>query len=547
MRSDSIIKQFQGYRGSTTLKKIGVPVQWTPELINEFKKCNEDPIYFAENYMKIVNVDHGIMTISMYDYQREIVNTVHNNRFTVAELARQSGKTTAITAYVLWYILFNPNKTVAILANKAETAREILSRIQLAYEHLPKWLQQGVIEWNKGSFELENGSRVLAAATSSTNIRGYSINLLIIDEAAHIDGWDEFFTSVLPTITSGNTTKMVLISTVNGLNHFYKITSLAREGKNDYKLISVDWSRVPGRDQKWRDETLAAMNFDTDRFAQEYENRYLGSSGTLIAGWKLQEMVPKIPIAQNQGLKMFFKPSAGRTYVMVADVSRGKGLDYSAFQVVDVTEMPYQQVCTFRSNMTTPADFAEIINRIGRQYNQCAVLVEVNDIGGQTADILYFDYEYENVLFTENAGSKGKRLTYAYKNQATDRGIRTTKTVKNVGCSMLKLLVEQNQLLVHDEDTIFEFATFSRKGNSYEAEPGNNDDLVMCFVLFAWMTEQQFFKELTDINTLIRLKEKNEEQIEAELTPFGFIVDGADDEEIDEEGFTKYHDNWMVV
>ena len=536
--------EIKGYRGSSTLKKSNVKVEWTAEKVQEMLKCSQDPIHFAENHMKIVNVDHGLMTIPLYDYQKEIITTVLNERFTVAECSRQSGKTTSITVFVLWYIIFNPNKTVAILANKAETAREILSRIQLAYEHLPKWLQQGIVEWNKGSFELENGSRVLAAATSSNNIRGYSINLLIIDEAAFIDNWDEFFTSVFPTISSGNSTKLVLVSTVNGLNHFYKITSLARQGKNDYRLISVPWQKVPGRDEKWKEKTLAAMNYDYDKFAQEFENQYLGSSGTLIAGWKLQELVPQTPIAEHAGISQYEKPKSNRTYVGIADVSRGKGLDYSALQIMDVTEMPYQQVLTFRDNTTTPGDFAEIINRIGRQYNNCSILVEVNDIGQQVAESLYFDYEYESLLFTESAGKQGRRITMSYKSSATDRGIRTTKTVKAIGCSMLKLLIEQNQLLVHDYETIHELSTFSKKNASYEAESGCNDDLVMCLVLFGWVTEQKFFKDLTDINTLLKLKEKSFEDLNDDMLPFGFIDDGN---QAVSDDMSYRDDYWIVV
>jgi hypothetical protein len=535
--------ELKGYRGSSTLKKSNVQIDWTPEKVQEMVKCSQDPIYFAENHMKIVNVDQGLITIPLYDYQKDIITTVLNERFTVAECSRQSGKTTSITVFVLWYIIFNPNKTVAILANKAETAREILSRIQLAYEHLPKWLQQGVIEWNKGSFELENGSRVIAAATSSNNIRGYSINLLIIDEAAFIDNWDEFFTSVFPTISSGASTKLVLVSTVNGLNHFYKITSLARQNKNNYKLISVPWQNVPNRDEKWKEEILAGMNFDYDRFAQEYENQYLGSSGTLIAGWKLQELVPQTPIAEHAGISQYEKPKKNRTYVGVADVSRGKGLDYSALQVFDVTEMPYQQVLSFRDNMTTPGDFAEILNRIGRQYNNCSMLIEVNDIGQQVAESLYFDYEYESMMFTESAGKQGKRITLNYKSSGTDRGIRTTKSVKAIGCSMLKLLVEQNQLLINDYETIHELSTFSKKGASYEAESGCHDDLVMCLVLFGWLTEQKFFKDLTDINTLMKLKEKSLEELNDDMLPFGFIDDGV--EPVSDE--MSYRDDYWIV
>jgi hypothetical protein len=535
-----------GYRGSTTLKKSNTPIQWTPELIEQLTRCSADPIYFAEHHMKIVNVDKGLITIPFYDYQKEIITTINENRYTVAEMARQSGKTTAITAYVLWYIIFNPNKTVAILANKAETAREILGRVQLAYEHLPDWLQQGVIEWNKGSFELENGSRVLAAATSSNNIRGYSINLLILDEAAFIDNFDSFFASVFPTISSGQSTKLVMISTVNGLNHFHKLTTLARQGQNGYKLISVSWERVPGRDQKWKDQTLAAMNFDHDKFAQEYENRYLGSSGTLIAGWKLQQLVHQVPIFEKQGITQYKQPEPNRTYAGLVDVSRGKGIDYSALQIIDVTEMPYNQVFVFRDNMTTPADFAEIINRIGKMYNTSAILVEVNDIGQQVADILYFDYEYPNILFTESAGSQGKRITHSWK-QGTDRGIRTTKTVKSIGCSMMKLLIEQDQLIINDHNTIHELSTFSKKNNSYQAEPGEHDDLVMCLVLFSWLTEQKYFKDMTDINTLMKLKERDEEELIQQMTPFGFIDDGREDDIVMIDDFEKNGDRWMLV
>jgi hypothetical protein len=367
----------------------------------------------------------------------------------------------------------------------------------------------------------------------------------VIDEAAFIEGWDEFFTSVLPTISSGTSTKVVLVSTVNGLNHFHKITTLARKKENGYKIISVPWQKVPGRDQKWQKETLAGMNFNHDKFAQEYENRYLGSSGTLISGAKLESLVSELPVVSSEGLNQYFRPKVGHTYVLLADVSRGKGFDYSAIQVIDVTQMPYQQVLTYKDNTTGPGDFAETINRIGRQYNTAWVLIEVNDIGQQVADNLYMDYEYENMMLTESAGSKGKRITLAYNGNGTDRGVRTTKLVKSIGCSMLKLLVEQDQLLIHDHDTIEELSRFSKKGNSYEAEEGYHDDLTMCLVLFSWLTEQSFFKDLTDIHTLMKLKEKSAEQVENDLLPFGFIVDGS--EEIEAFSSTNDKDNWMIV
>ena len=525
------IPNFKSYLGNPNLKRSGVGVNWTPEMVEEYVRCSKDIVYFVKRYMKIVNVDRGLINFEPYDYQIEMLKAMSEERYTIIATSRQSGKSTTTCAYILWYILFQQDKTVALLANKAETAREILGKIQLAYEHLPKWLQQGVIEWNKGSFVLENNSRVLATATSSNNIRGFSINLLFIDEAAFIDNWDTFFTSVYPTISSGKTTQIILVSTPNGLNHFYKTWQNAQEGRNGYRSIKVIWNQVPGRDDNWRRDTLAAMNFDTEKFSQEYEVEFLGSSGTLIAGWKLKELVHKTPLYEKDGLKQYETPKPGRSYVCIVDVSRGKGLDYSAFSIVDVTEMPYIQVCTYKNNLVTPIDYADVVHRVCKSYNSAATLVEINDIGEQVASSLHFDFEYENVLFTESAGRSGKRITSGF-GANIDQGIRTTKSVKSVGCSILKLLVEQNQFIVNDFDTINELSTFSRKGVSYEAESGKHDDLVMGLVLFAWLSDQMYFKELTSINTLAKLREKTDEEIAQDLVPFGFVDNGMHADEV---------------
>lgn len=520
------IPNFKSYLGNPNLKKSGVGVNWTEEMVQEWVKCSNDVVYFVKNYMKIINLDDGLVDFDPYPYQTNMLRSMANERYTIITTARQAGKSTTACGFILWYIIFNPEKTVALLANKGETAREILGRIQLAYQHLPKWLQQGVLEWNKGSFVLENNSRVIATATSANNIRGFSINLLFIDEAAHIDNWEEFFTSVFPTISSGQNTKIILVSTPNGLNHFYTTWQNASEGKNNYKPIKVMWYDVPGRDEKWKQDVLAGMNFDTEKFAQEYEVEFLGSSGTLIAGWKLKELVHQRPVQQNDGLKMYEAPDKNRSYVCVVDVSRGKGLDYSAFSILDVSTMPYRQVCAYRNNNITPIDYSSIIHRIAKSYNTAAILVEINDIGEQVATSLHFDFEYENMLFTEHAGRAGKRITSGFGSNV-DRGIRTTKSVKSVGCSILKLLIEQNQLIINDHDTINELTTFSKKGPSYEAESGKHDDMVMGLVIFAWLSDQPYFKDLTSINTLANLREKTDEELEQDLTPFGFLDDGA--------------------
>lgn len=535
------IEKFKSYLGNPNLKRSGVEVNWTPELVQEYIKCKEDVVYFVKTYMKIININRGLVNFVPYPYQEQMLKTMAEERYTVIATARQAGKSTTTCGFILWYIIFHADKTVALLANKGDTAREILGRIQLAYQHLPKWLQQGVKEWNKGSFELENNSRVIAAATSSNNIRGYSINLLFIDEAAFIENWDEFFTSVYPTISSGTESKIVLVSTPNGLNHFYKIWQNASEGKNNYKPIKVMWHDVPGRDENWRKDTLSAMNFDIEKFDQEYCVEFQGSSGTLIAGWKLKELVHRTPLIKKDGLSQYKPPIQNHSYVCIVDVSRGKGLDYSAFSIIDVTKMPYEQVCTFRNNLVSPIDYADIVFRVCKSYNNAATLVEINDIGEQVATALHFDFEYENVLFTESAGRSGKRITAGFGGNI-DKGIRTTKSVKSVGCSILKLMIEQNQLVINDFDTISELSTFSRKGVSFEAEPGKNDDMVMGLVLFAWLSDQSYFKEYTNINTLAKLREKTEEEILQDLTPFGFFDNGMTHEEIIEAPRTR---GWM--
>jgi hypothetical protein len=514
------------YRGNPLLKPSNHQQEWTKEQVDEFIKCANDPVYFVQTYMKIVSVDDGLVPFNMYDYQKEMITSIHENRYTILATARQVGKSVTMCAYILWYIIFNQDKTVAILANRGETAREILGRVQLAYEKLPKWIQHGVVEFNKGSFELENNSRVLAAASSSSSIRGYSINLLMIDEAAFVPNFDEFFTSVFPTISSGKTTKAVLVSTPNGLNSFYKLYRDSINGNNDYKAITVTWDKVPGRDEKWKEETIRSLGGDLQRFSQEHCVEFLGSSSTLVSGWKLKELAYETPLHDKEGLKIYEQPTGNHVYSIIADVSRGKGLDYSAFQVIDITEMPYKQVATFRSNMITPSDYSDIIAHMGRHYNGAYVLVEINDIGGQVSEMLALSHDYENILYTQNKGRLGKILSLWGDPYKSDAGIRTTPAVKREGCSILKLLVEQNQLILQDFDTINELSRFSKKGASYEAEPGSHDDLVMGLVLFAWFSTQKGFTEMTDHDTMMRLRDKSEDEIRENLLPLGIIDDG---------------------
>jgi hypothetical protein len=494
--------------------------------------------------MKIVSLDEGLINFDLRDYQKDMIRSMKDNRYCAFNLSRQSGKSITVCAFLLWYIIFNESKEVAILANKGDTAREILSRIQLAYQYLPKWLQQGTTVWNKGSFELENGSKIIATATTSDNVRGHSISICYLDECAFIDNYDEFFASVFPTISSGSETKIIMTSTPRGLNHFYKTVKLAKEGKNGFNVIEVPWHRVPGRDDNWKQKTLEALNGDTEKFDQEFNIQFLGSSGTLISGWKLQELVDQKPIMKNDdGLKQYKTPIKDRQYVVIVDVARGKGLDYSAFSIIDITSMPYEQVCTFKSNNILVADYAEVILQTATLYNSAYILVEINDIGEQAAWTLQNEFEYENLFCTEAGGPRGKKLTSGFGTSSKDLGIRTTKVVKSVGCSMLKMLIEQNQLIINDADTISELTTFSKKNNSYEAESGANDDLVMGLVLFGWMTGQQYFKDLNNINTLIEMREKTKDEVSDDILPFGFINNGREDSEI----ITSDGERWIIV
>ena len=534
----------EGYNGNPNLKKTGIQLEWTKLQVSEYMKCEADPIYFAEKYMRIINLDKGLVPFKMYDYQKDIVNSIKDNRNTVAVCSRQSGKSTTTCAFILWYILFNESKTVALLANKGDTAREIMGRVQLAYQHLPKWLQHGVVEWNKGSMILENGSRILATTTTGNSIRGYSVNLLYIDECAFVEGWAEFWASTVPVITSGETTKIVLISTPKGLNYFYTIVENARKKKNDYNLIEVPWQRVPGRNEKWKKKTIGELNYDMEKFAQEFEISFIGSSGTLIAGWKLKELVGQTPIDNKNGNYQYKLPEKDHQYVCLADVSEGKGFDYSAFHIIDVTKMPYEQVFVYRDNTTPYSEYAQTIHRISTLYNNAHILVENNNIGGQVVNSIGMDLEYENLIHTASKGAQGKIITNGWNGGTGELGVRMSTTVKAVGCSMLKLMIEQNQLIINDENTIFELSTFIRKAKTFVADEGKHDDLAMGLVLFAWMTGQTYFKEITDINTLNKLRNRSEVELAEDLMSFGIPSEEIDNniDDIRELGFAYSDD-----
>ena len=542
------------YLGNPNLKKANVQQEWTKKQLLEYKRCMEDPLYFIQTYVKIVSLDEGLIPFKMYPFQKEMVGTFHNNRFTICKLPRQSGKSTTMISYLLHYALFNPNVNIAILANKAATARDLLGRLQLAYEHLPKWLQQGVMSWNKGSLELENGSKILASSTSASAVRGGSYNIIFLDEFAYVPSnvAEQFFSSVYPTISSGKSTKVIIVSTPHGMNMFYKIWTDAEEERNSYIPIEVHWSEVPGRDEKWKKETIA--NTSEQQFNTEFECEFLGSIDTLISAHKLRTLTYKTPIQSNAGLDVYESPKEKSTYVLTADVSRGTKNDYSAFIVFDVTQVPYRIVAKFRDNEIKPLIFPSKIYDVARAYNQAFVLVEVNDIGEQVANALQYDMEYDNLIMASMRGRAGQILGGGFSGGRAQLGVRTTKAVKKIGCSNLKQLVEDNKLIIEDFDTINELSTFIVKGSSFEADDGCNDDMVACLFIFGWTTDQTYFKELTDNDIRQQMYKEQQDQLEQDMAPFGFVVNGLEDENIgqavDEYGtrwspvVRKYDSNW---
>jgi len=530
------------YLGNPNLKKANTEIEFTQEQIAEFIKCREDPVYFAKNYIKIINVDEGLVGFDMWPFQEKLINRFHEHRFNICMMPRQTGKSTTSVSYLLHYAIFNDSVNIGILANKAQTARDLLGRLQTAYENLPKWMQQGILVWNKGSLELDNGSKIMAASTSAAAVRGMSFNIIFLDEFAFVPNHiaDDFFSSVYPTISSGKSTKIIIVSTPKGMNHFYRMWNDAEKGDNDYVTTEVHWSEVPGRDEAWKEQTI--KNTSEAQFRVEFECQFLGSVGTLINPAKLKSLIYERPITSNGGLDVYEHPVKEHDYLCTVDVARGVGEDYSTFVIVDITTFPHKVVAKYRNNEIKPMLFPNIIYEVAVNYNQAFILCEVNDIGDQVAAILNFDLEYENLLMCSMRGRAGQIVGQGFSGKKTQLGVKMSKTVKKVGALNLKTMVEADKVLFKDYEILSELTTFISKSNSFEAEEGCNDDLAMCLVIYAWLVAQDYFKELTDQDVRKRLYEEQKNQIEQDMAPFGFISDGLDENTfVDDDG-----DRWYV-
>ena len=526
---------------------MGVEVQYTQDQVQEYIKCSKDPVYFAAKYIKIVNVDKGLMPFKMWDFQKDMIRLFHENRFCITKCPRQVGKTTTSVAYLLWLTLFSDSQNIAVLANKGSLARDILAKYQLAYENLPMWLQQGVVTWNKGNVELENGSKIIAASTSSSAVRGGAFNVVFLDEFAFVPAniANEFFNSVYPVISSGKTTKIIIVSTPNGMNLFYKLWMDAIGKKNGYKPFQIHWSMVPGRDEKWKEETI--KNTSEEQFRQEFECEFLGSTNTLISGSKLAQLVYQEPIVKHELLHIFEAPIKGdedemkheHIYAICVDPSEGRNMDDSAFSVFDISSVPYKQVAKYNSSSISPVLFPTVIHNTARLYNNAYVLVEINNTP-QIADTLHQDLEYENVVKIETGNKKAQAMGTGF-GRGIQLGIKMSPQVKRIGCSNLKTLIENDKLIINDFDTISQLTTFVSNHNSFRAEEGSTDDIVMTLVMFAWMTTQQYFKEIVnhDLRKQMQLEMMN--QSDEDIPSFGLFDDGTQNKYTVEDG-----DVWLT-
>jgi len=510
-----MLKQKESYLGNPNVKRDGVLQQWTPDLLQEYKKCMDNPIYFVETYVKVISLDDGMVPFVLYPYQRRMFEQFQENRFSIVLACRQSGKSISACAYLLWYVLFTPEKTVAILANKGATAREMLNRITLMLENIPFFLQPGSKALNKGSLEFSNNSRILASATSGSSIRGMSVNLLYLDEFAFVERAAEFYTSTYPVISAGRDTKVIVTSTANGIgNQFHKIWEGSVQEINEFKSFRVDWWDVPNRDEKWKEQTIS--NTSQLQFDQEFGNTFFGTGDTLVNADTLLNLRAKPAKRYMEGglLKIYEEPQKDHDYVMTVDVSKGRGQDYSTFTLIDISVRPFAQVAVYRNNTISPLLFPNIIYKYAKPYNDAYVVVESNDQGTVVCNGLYHDLEYENMHVESSV-------------KANAIGIEINRKTKRLGCSAIKDILETNRLTINDDNTILEISTFEAKGQSYEASDGNHDDLMMNLVLFGYFVSTQYFSDMTDINLKQMMFEQKMQEIENDVVPFGFIDDGS--------------------
>ncbi len=505
------------YLGNINVKRDGVQHNFTEEEVKEYVKCRKDPVYFCKKYLKVISLDDGLVPFDLYPYQEKMFEHFNNNRFSIVLACRQSGKSISSVGYILWYACFHSEKTIAILANKGATAREMLSRVTLMLENLPFFLQPGCKALNKGSIEFSNNSRIIASATSGSSIRGMSVNLLFLDEFAFVERANEFYTSTYPVISAGKDTKVIVTSTANGIgNTYHKIWEGAVQKTNEFIPFTVNWYDVPGRDEEWKRQTIA--NTSKLQFDQEFGNTFFGTGDTLINAETLLSFRAKPPerYAEGGDLLVYDEPVKGHEYIMTVDVAKGRGQDFSTFTVIDISKRPFRQVAVYRNNNISPFLFPTLIYKYGKLYNDAYVVIESNDQGTVVCNGLYQDMEYDNIHM--ESVIKADRI-----------GIEMNRKVKRLGCTAIKDLLEHKKLEIVDEHTILEISTFTSRKSSYAASDGNHDDLMMNLVMFGYFVSTQYFSDMTDINLKEMMFAKRMKAIEDDVPPVGYIDDGLDE------------------
>jgi hypothetical protein len=517
------------FKGNDNLRHAREKLQLTPEQLLEFNRCREDPLYFVENYVKILSLDSKqLVNFKLREYQLDLFWKVIKDREVIAKWARQSGKTTTVAAAMAWLILFNTNYRVLIVAHMHEKAIEVLDVVKQIYEYLPPHLQHGVINWGKKSIRIGNKSMIKTAGTSGSSGRGGTYHFLYMDEFAHVPGHiaEDFWNSVLPTISSGKDTKVVVTSTPKGLNFFFKLWDDSEKGINKYNRSEINWWDVPGRDDAWRVDIIKSRG--EDYFRQEFASEFLGSSNTLIKGEVLKRLVYRRPVYHSDNLDIYKEPEPGRIYAITVDLGEGIGQDYSVIMCFDITHMPYEVAAVYRSNWDPTMKMPLLIYNMGKKYGNCMVVIETASEGASVAKTLHYDMMYPYVLSTTTTTKHGQKISGGF--AANSRyGIKMTVGTKRLGCTTLKALVEGDQLFINDEKLRSELFNFAAKGNSFEAENGH-DDHVMCCVMFGWLVDQGYIRNINNVNMHMTMADKYRMEMEDQKSPLLIHDNGMFDE-----------------
>jgi hypothetical protein len=492
------------YRSDKSIRSEHQKISLTADHVTEIVKCLNDIVYFAETYCYIQTLGEGRQLIKLYDYQKKLLKQMVNDRFNIVLQPRQSGKSVMSAIFILWSVLFNNDYLVGMCSNTGGNAKEIFGKILLMFKLLPHYIKPGVKEFNKSTLRLSNQSVVMSSNTTADTFRGFSLNLLFVDECAfiHSETWTDFYKSVYPTITSDKTdkSKIIMVSTPNSLNHYYELWLSAKEGRSLYKSFRVYWTDVPRDDQeKFKNETIANTSYESWR--QEFLCEFLGSAKGLIPPHVLDKLKYKEPIRRGMQdeFQVYHEINPDHNYIVVCDVGEGVGKDFSIANVIDLSTRPFRQAALYRSNTIQLTVFPSVIDTIGKMFNDALVLIENNSIGKHVVLKLWGDIEYDN-LYIDDKGV----------------GLRTTKATKKTGASQLREVLENDILEINSFEAIKELSNFVARNGSYAASAGNTDDIAMTFVIFAYFQSSEYFKESYDTEFIEEIYDKKSEDVLSE-------------------------------